>query len=82
MRAACAEAIWECYEDGKIASHLIEILNGEDRQAMRSASRLISKMGGAAAYVEEELQDMLRQQPTRYGASYIRRAINSISAMK
>lgn len=79
VKVACAEAIWECYEDGKIAAYLIEVLNGEDSQAIRTAGRLISRMGGAAAYVEADLQEMLNQQPSRSGASYIRRALSSIA---
>ena len=78
VRAACAKAIWECYEDPVIATHLGELLESTDASVNRTVTRLVGDMGIQAAKIEDRINEVLKKNPRIRGNYYLRRTLFEI----
>ncbi len=78
VRAACAKAIWECYEDPAIATTLAELLESEDAFVSRIVPRLVGDMGIQAKAIEAEISDVLSRNSRIRGNYYLKKTLAEI----
>ncbi len=82
VRAECAHAIWECYEDPIIATTLAALLESPDRLINRIVTRLVGEMGVQAAPIESEIAEVLSKNPRIRGNYFLKRTLADIQKSK